>query len=448
MRARADYVSPNQFGALAYLWTTGTPAGINAASGTTTWNMFDAMTGTYILSIVNGSAMTLTEDANGNLIGYYVNSTAGTQLVMGTINDNIGPAPVPITTTGPSLNEWNSTECMVGNWGAQAAGWQWKPLQGGVIPFGDGIVWRTTLATNISGGALPVPFSIGSWGNAMDGPIGSGAVLLWSYLSAASFYQSGFIDEAVYSTTTGQLLWITNRTETPYTRVDFSEISDSVFVETNQETGVCNGYNIDTGAHLWGPVTLPNTDPYDTIGSYYSQVANGVLYEIGFGGDIYAISIATGAILWQTNTNAISGPAGTDSPYGVWPIWAFGNQGALADGMLFLGEGHEYSPPLFRGANEIAINITNGNPVWSMLGFDVDGGTAISDGVMLTESAYDNLIYAYGQGPSTTTVVTPDIGVTTATPITITGSVMDISAGSQQEALRQTSPMAYHAYLT
>ena len=96
---------------------------------------------------------------------------------------------------------------------------KWKPLQGGVIPFGDGIVWRTTLATNISGGALPVPFSIGSWGNAMDGPIGSGAVLLWSYLSAASFYQSGFIDEAVYSTTTGQLLWITNRTETPYTRV-------------------------------------------------------------------------------------------------------------------------------------------------------------------------------------------------------------------------------------
>ena len=118
----------------------------------------------------------------------------------------------------------------------------------------------------------------------------------------------------------------------------------------------------------------------------------------------------------------------------------FWNQGALADGMLFLGEGHEYSPPLFRGANEIAINITNGNPVWSMLGFDVDGGTAISDGVMLTESAYDNLIYAYGQGPSTTTVVTPDIGVTTATPITITGSVMDISAGSQQEAVAANFP--------
>ena len=38
------------------------------------------MTGNYILSIVNGTAMTLTEDAGGDLIGYYVNTTAGTQI--------------------------------------------------------------------------------------------------------------------------------------------------------------------------------------------------------------------------------------------------------------------------------------------------------------------------------------------------------------------------------
>ena len=73
------------------------------------------------------------------------------------------------------------------------------------------------------------------------------------------------------------------------------------------------------------------------------------------------------------------------------------------------------------------------------MAFDVDGGTAIADGVMLTK-AYDNQIYAYGQGPSKTTVTAPDIGVTTATPITITGTVMDISAGSQQEAVAANFP--------
>ena len=198
--------------------------------------------------------------------------------------------------------------------------------------------------------------------------------------------------------------------------------------------------HIITGKQLWGPFTLPNPDAYNSIGSYYGQVVNGMMYLSSFGGDIYAINMSTGSIIWQTDTNTISGPAGSDTPYGVWPIWQFGNPGAIADGILFLGEGHEYSPPLFRGADLIAVNLTNGQPVWSILNFDVDGGSAISDGVLLSLSAYDNQIYAYGMGPSETTVNAPSVGVTTATPITITGSVMDISAGSKQEAVAANFP--------
>ena len=59
---------------------------------------------------------------------------------------------------------------------------------------------------------------------------------------------------------------------------------------------------------------------------------------------------------------------------------------------------------------------------------------------MTTVNAYDNQIYAYGQGPSATTVSAPQIGVTTATPVTITGTVMDISAGSQQQAVAANFP--------
>ncbi len=241
--------------------------------------------------------MTLTEDANGNLIGYYVNETAGTQTVMGTININIGPAPTLVTTTGPSLNEWNSTECILAaSWAAQSAGWEWRPPQGGIIPFGDGVVWNTQLDTSIT--SFPSLLSpLGSWGNGMDGPINSGVILLWSYNAAGAFYQSGFIDEAGYSTTTGQLLWIANRTEAPFSRVDFMPISNGVYVEVNQETAACNGYSINTGKQLWGPVTLPIADSYNSIGSYYGQVANGMLYISGFGGDIYAFNIKTGTII-------------------------------------------------------------------------------------------------------------------------------------------------------
>ena len=59
--------------------------------------MFDAETGTYILSIVNGTSPTLTEDQSGNLVGYYINTTAGTQHIMGTLNDGTGPTPIVST---------------------------------------------------------------------------------------------------------------------------------------------------------------------------------------------------------------------------------------------------------------------------------------------------------------------------------------------------------------
>ena len=43
-------------------------------------------------------------------------------------------------------------------------------------------------------------------------------------------------------------------------------------------------------------------------------------------------------------------------------------------------------------------------------------------------------------GPSKTTVTAPSVGVTTATPVTIRGTVNDISAGSQQEAVAANFP--------
>jgi hypothetical protein len=74
------------------------------------------------------------------------------------------------------------------------------------------------------------------------------------------------------------------------------------------------------------------------------------------------------------------------------------------------------------------------------MAFDVTTTTAVSDGVMTAFSSYDNQIYAYSKGPSAMTVSAPDVGVTTATPITIRGTVMDISAGTKQEAQAANFP--------
>jgi hypothetical protein len=99
-----------------------------------------------------------------------------------------------------------------------------------------------------------------------------------------------------------------------------------------------------------------------------------------------------------------------------------------------------YSPPLFHQAQQLALNTTDGSVVWSIDAFDVTSAPAIVDGIMTTLNAYDNQIYTWGKGPSAMTVTAPDVGVTTATPITIRGTVIDKSAGTQQQAQAANFP--------
>jgi hypothetical protein len=445
------YISPNQYGGFTYLWSTGNPFGTPTLTGNiltvpaklqttlnpgtyapvttaltgTTYSMWDAVSGEYILSIVNCTALTLAEDERGNLIGYYVNSSTANAY------------------NKPTLNMWNSTRAILLNQPAQYYGqtsanaWYWRPPANGIIPFADGIQWTAPIATDIAGATFHQTFtnnvlvnsSLSIAGNCVGQ---SGVVLMFDSSGIAGSFQQGYQIEAGYSAIDGHQLWITNRTMTSFTRVATLAATNGVYGELNYATAEAYGFNIVTGAQVWGPVKLPNANPYTSIGGYQHVSANGVCYVWGFGGEIYAINMANGALLWSTSTNEVIGDPGVNTPYGVWPLWTF-NVGSVADGLLFVPVGHQYSPPLFRGAKQLAINTTDGTLVWSVMGFDVTTATAVSDGVMTAFSSYDNRIYAYSKGPSAMTVIAPDVGVTTATPITIRGAVMDISAGTKQE---------------
>ena len=183
-----------------------------------------------------------------------------------------------------------------------------------------------------------------------------------------------------------------------------------------------------------GPVTLPSANPFDSLGAN-DVIANGTIYIWLYGGDVYSINIATGTVNWHYHTPS----GGYESPYGVEPIWTF-NVGTVADGKLFVPEGHMYSPPLFHGAQQLALNITNGQVVWSIDAFDVTSAPAISDGIMTTLNAYDNQVYAWGMGPSKTTVTAPTPVTTVGAPIVLDGTITDISAGASQEAVAANFP--------
>ena len=399
-----NYESPNQEGAYAYLWS----------QFGTTWSMYDAYTGNWILNIANvpyGAlvANTLSElpymlDSQGDLIVYALDDAAGT------------------------LTMWNSslaipTPAAQGTaiWSFGTGEWCYRPPQGATLDWNSGIQWNVTIP--------PV---------ADEQYLAISAVTPNAILAVTGNYflqRPGWQMEVGYSATTGQQLWAVNRT-LPVGITDWEvmgPVGDGVFTEFDKVTMQWNGYSLATGKQIWGPTT-----PYTNAWGMYNEgnpgcyvSANGLMYVSGYDGEVHCYSITTGNHLWDFST----GSSGFNTPYGTYPV----EFQAIADGKDYICTGNHHNfQPMFKGEHMDCINATTGKELWSVSGwFD---NPVVADGYLAAFNDYDNQIFCFGMGPSKTTITAPDIGATTATPITITGSVTDICAGSSQQAVSANFP--------
>jgi len=460
--------SVNQYGVVGpYILTSGTLPGVNDAlvpsifgglAPAGEYNLYDALTGTYVASIVNGttpgsgfSGGFMTNDANGNWVGYYVNSTFGTEVVHPAFGVN-----KLVNITQPALTAWNMTDALL-EYGNQLVGSGWSPS--GVYNFADGIMWANPSVPDMYNGN-PLGFvnpltNLGglNGGGLSEGQLAGNVIVLTYGIGAgingatAVGETPGWAIEAGFSLTDGSLLWIKNQTETPFTRISenfYNLAGDGIYVEDNMATNVAIGYSLNTGKQVWQKTLTVNGATANTYDVYGIQdivdPTIGVIYLWGLGGDIWAVNMTNGNIIWATTTTDLQGSSGYETPYAVWPLWVqFGGVMAGGNNVLYLSEGHEYSPPLFHGAQELAINATNGKLLWKILGFD-DTGAEVSYGILTTFNAYDNQVYAYGKGPSKTTVTAANPATTVGSPTVITGTVTDVSAGASQEAVAANFP--------
>jgi hypothetical protein len=410
-----NFKTGNQYGGHAYIFTGPPGYGLGWVWGTTPneWSMYDAMTGQWILNIANVSEGTLVEGKNGELLSY--------------------------TSDGNTLSLWNFSKCIETAASSQifvlySSAEIWRPPQGATIDWKGGYEWSVPLASNVSGTPI-APFGL-SVSKISDDVI---------FMTAQpGFYdmvpggaQFGWRVDAGYSAVDGRLLWgPVNRTLTPWTTMSLGPASEGVYTEFNAQAMTWTGYDLTTGQKLWGP-----SQPYNSSWGFYDNEGKGVigygnLYTWSMNGEVHAYNLKTGALNWSWST----GNAGIDTPYGTWPLGTWPMQHILADGKLYIRAGHDYTPPVFKGAKLYCINATDGQPIWDSLSFNIISSPAIADGVMLWLNGYDNQIYAYGKGPSKLTVDAPSIGVTTKTPITIQGTITDISAGSLQQAVAANFP--------
>jgi len=416
-----------------WLWATGTLPASQTGGSTpsnnsgTQYNLYDCVTGRYVMSVVNGTSMRLGQDDNGNLIGYFINTTSGTQMVHPRYNQN-----VPVTNTGPHMTAVNMTVCagMTGSNGPN------NVAVNTFRAFQTGYIYDVPVQTNISGIDIDPDL-------ALSGITGNELVLT---SGSTNHGQHGYMLMATMDITTGKQLGAANITYPqskamlPYTRVS-TVFGDGIYAIDNLVNYYVVAYNTKDCTKAWEVQmtgyngAAPNI--YDLYGVKTYHAKDSFLFA-GLGGDIWSLDSRTGALNWYTNTTTLQGSSGLETPYNVWPLWSFGSS-CISNGIAYLAGGHEYNPPLFHGCQIYAVNVTDGSLVWMSLDTTVTS-SAIAYSKLVTLNAYDNQLYCRGKGPSAIAVEAPSVGVTTSTPITITGTITDVSPGTQQQLVASNFP--------
>jgi hypothetical protein len=173
--------------------------------------------------------------------------------------------------------------------------------------------------------------------------------------------------------------------------------------------------------------------------NYGNMMGYGNLYQDGTSGVLRCYNDLTGALEWTYG----NGPSGGDnsseslsSPYGTYPTALC----AIGGGVVYLSSTeHTFTNPIYKGALYRAVNATTGQQLWTLSGAG-SSVPVIADGYEVELNGYDMQVYSIGRGPSQTTVTAPGSGVTTATPVVISGTVMDVSAGTKQSTVAADFP--------
>jgi len=347
-------------------------------------SVYDAYSGEYLMNITNiqNPAFLIDDsedsDQKGSLLGYY--------------------------TSGGNLTLWNSSRLMLGSDGITM-----RPS--GTKDWREGIEWTVPLPAAISQGGIVIR---------------DHDVIVIRYAPTYNMFSSlsyGSQVTAGFDAKTGALLWgPKNQTIPKLQDISVMGSGDNVYVLHNKDTNEAYGYSLKTGDQIWGPVKLPG-NAWDHI-SIAAEFAYGKMFIFGFGGYVNAVDLATGNIDWTY----VPRSSGYNTGYGIYPVWY---NGMIADGKLFISESHMYDPPVYPGAQQLAINTTTGELVWSILSFTGRVPTACADGYLIQWNCFDSQIYSIGKGPTQTAVTASPKVSEQGNLVLVEGTVMDISAGTK-----------------
>jgi hypothetical protein len=420
-----NYVSPNQAGTFAYLWSI---------SGST-WKMYDAATGSWILTLVGVPSGVIVPASDGSLLVYSL-----------TENRAAHSYTLSLWNSSQAIAQDNNHDPALSNdyWTWRPYSWQTGPSQGivnatGTTPYfstnaffqpvlaqqdTNGTMWKVEEPYTAAGLTLSPEFNQGGWFDGADivagnPPSGFGAA--WDITSTQP------IDIAAYDMATGAFDFKSTLLPPANLPNDFGDtIEESfqyngVFYNFIKQTLQWAAWDIQKGGQpMW--ISQPYANPWGMYAQSGGEMsAFDIFYAAGWDGEIHAYNVTNG----NEQFTFSSANSGYETPYGVYPF--YGGITVTADGKIFAQTGQHGNgvPTLYRGQALYVVDAKTGQSLWNMTGWFNYG--AMADGVWVTQNNYDNQIYAFGKGPSAVTVsATPGVGNT----VTIQGTVTDQSPGA------------------
>ncbi len=213
---------------------------------------------------------------------------------------------------------------------------------------------------------------------------------------------------------------------------------DNVAVLFAKESRVHYGFSLETGAFLWETAPENYLNAWDDSLNVARMIANGKFYSTSISGIVNCYDVKDGKLLWSY---AAEDPYTEEQFSNNWwlrPMF-------VTNDIAYFGHlEHSANNPRPRGAPFIALNVTSGEVVWRIDGAFRQsrwGGRAIiGDSIIATQDTYNQQVYAIGKGPSQTTVTAPNIGVQLGTSVIISGTVTDVSPGTEDYALQARFP--------
>jgi len=392
-------------GTFDYLWVT---VG-------STWHAFDAFTGEWAYAIENVPSGARTVGPNGEYLIYSVD------------------------TENARMTKWNSTHAYYNSMLNETGGdiytsGRWRPF-GNTYDGAFGIEWNVSITEGLPG-ATGQPLG---HNGLMDDRILGFSITPQEVTSWALSTEKGSEGDLIFMNTYETPAAVANNNLTLYFEAASNNGQNGVFTIGVRELRKHWGFSSNTGEFLWETegteiflnwLGIPREHP--------PVIAENKLLHTHIGGIVYCYSTEDGRLLWKYEAEDKYQEFLFGNNWWLYPLF-------VTDGNIYYGS-LEHSPidPKPRGAPFICLDLQTGEEVWRSNGLfrqSLWGGRAIiADSVIATQDTYDQRVYAIGKGPSVTTVDAPLSAVTVGVPVTISGTVMDASPGTEDAQIKLRFP--------